>query len=123
MLRTLDDSRAVWASGENEPALPTLASSSPGITHLQGTTLRLTAFPCALGSQSCKGGGRSSAPSMAPCDAYLFPVSVDAGQALTCTLWALRNKSLGGLDQNSGAQTVRLLAVYIGCFILHSDTC
>lgn len=52
-----------------------------------------------------------------------FLVSADAGQALTCTLWALRNKSLGGLDQDSGAQTVRLLAVYIGCFILHSDTC
>lgn len=60
--------------GEKEPsALPSLASSSPGITHLQGTTLWLTAFPCSLGSQSYKEGGRSSALSMAPCCACLFP--------------------------------------------------
>lgn len=41
-------------SRENEPsALPSLASSSPGIT-VEGTTLWLTAF-LALGSQSYRG--------------------------------------------------------------------
>lgn len=55
-----------------------------------------------------------------PAAPIYFSVYADAGQALTCTLWALRKaKDWGGLDQVSGAQAVRLLAVYIGCFILH----
>lgn len=56
---------------------------------------------------------------MAPWSAY-FLVFANAGQVLTCTLWALRNTiDWGGLDQDSGAQAAWRLAVYIGCFILH----
>lgn len=81
MLWTLDEYRAQWteAGRINHLPCPTLASSSPGITHLEGTTLRLTALLCAVGSQSYQEGSRSSAPSMAPCNAYLFLVHADAG--------------------------------------------
>lgn len=56
---------------------------------------------------------------MAPCNTYLFLVYADAGQALPCTLWALRKARTERAGPGSGAQAVRLLAVYIGCFILH----
>lgn len=63
----------------------------------------------------------SGAPSMAPANTYLFPCLCYAGQAFLLSL-------VGTLEgpgaeevwtQVPGAQAVRLLAVYIGCFILH----
>lgn len=47
---TLDEYRAQRTKGRRVNHLPTLGpslvSSSPGITHMEGTTLRLTAFLC-----------------------------------------------------------------------------
>lgn len=67
---------------------PSMASSSPGITNMEGTTRWLTAFSYGEGS-------RSSAPGMAPAAPISFLAYADAGQAITCTLWALRKARTG----------------------------
>ncbi len=50
-----------------------------------------------------------------------FLVSADAGLGGSSPVPSRRSetKAWGGLDQDSGAQAVWLLAVYTGCFILH----
>lgn len=54
-----------------------------------------------------------------PATPIYFLVSADMGRPSPVPSGRSETKDWGGPDQDSGAQAVRLLAVYIGCFILH----
>lgn len=102
--------------------MPPPVSSNPGITDMEGTTPGLTAFLCCWSPKPRrKQGAVLQAWLPPPPTPIYFLVYVDAGQVLICPFqvpW--RGEGLGGPDPGSaGAQAVQLLAVYIGCFILH----
>lgn len=97
MLWTLGEYRAQWTKmgRMNHLPCPSLASSSPGITNTEGTTLWLTAFFVLLGPKAIKREAGAVPRAWLPATPIYFLVHADAGQALTRTLWALRKATSG----------------------------
>lgn len=76
MLWTLDEYRAQWTKmgRMNHLPCPSLASSSPGITNTEGTTLWLTAFFVLLVPKAIKREAGAVPRAWLPAT-YLFPCS------------------------------------------------
>lgn len=98
--------RAQDGGGQNEPSaglVPSLVSSSTGITNVDWGILRLTASCVLLLTRAVK---KEAGRVWQECLPAAL-VSANAGQALTCTVW-LRGEAIdrGDLDQVSEAQVV-----------------